>query len=157
MEEKIDFETETQKDSDLGWREIKTKQKGEVGIEKINYEITYKNGEEIKRTVLNKEIVKQPVTEIVVQGTHIEYGKSHSGQATWYAYQGGLYAANPWLPLGSFVKVTNRANGKSVIVEINDRGPFGEGRIIDLDKVAFSRIANLGEGVIDIKMQEITN
>ncbi len=157
QEEDIDFDIETEKDSKLGWRETKIKQKGEVGIQKITYEITYKNGEEVSRKILKKEIVKDPVTEIVIQGTHIEYGKSHTGQATWYAHQGGLYAANPWLPLGSFVKVTNRANGKSVIVEINDRGPFGNGRILDLDKVAFSKIAGLGEGVIDIKMQEITN
>ena len=55
------------------------------------------------------------------------------------------------------VKVTNRANGKSVIVKINDRGPFGAGRIIDLDKVAFAKIADLGSGVVDVKMEEIVN
>ena len=59
--------------------------------------------------------------------------------------------------MGSYVKVTNTANGKSVIVKINDRGPFGAGRIIDLDKVAFQEIASLGQGVINVKMEEITN
>jgi rare lipoprotein A len=59
--------------------------------------------------------------------------------------------------MGSYVKVTNTANGKSVIVKINDRGPFGGGRIIDLDKVAFQEIASLGQGVAQVKMEEITN
>jgi rare lipoprotein A len=52
---------------------------------------------------------------------------------------------------------TNVDNGKSVIVKINDRGPFSPGRIIDLDKVAFERIASLGAGVINVKMEEIVN
>jgi rare lipoprotein A len=47
--------------------------------------------------------------------------------------------------------VTNVANGKTVIVEINDYGPHGKDRIIDLDKVAFSKIASLGAGVISSK------
>ena len=68
-----------------------------------------------------------------------------------------MSAANPWLPLGSYVKVTNLDNGKSVIVRINDRGPFGNGRIIDLDKVAFAKIASLGQGTARVKMEEILN
>jgi rare lipoprotein A len=51
--------------------------------------------------------------------------------------------------------VTNTANGKSVIVRINDRGPFGGGRIIDLDKVAFAKIADIGTGVVQVVMEEI--
>jgi rare lipoprotein A len=68
-----------------------------------------------------------------------------------------MSAANPWLPIGSYVKVTNEANGKSVIVRINDRGPFVPGRIVDLDKVAFQKIASLGAGVISVKMEEVAN
>ncbi|PJA85492.1 MAG: septal ring lytic transglycosylase RlpA family lipoprotein, partial [Candidatus Moranbacteria bacterium CG_4_9_14_3_um_filter_45_14] len=59
--------------------------------------------------------------------------------------------------IGSFVKVTNTENGKSVIVKINDRGPFVPSRIIDLDKVAFAKIASIGAGVIAVRMEEITN
>jgi rare lipoprotein A len=97
------------------------------------------------------------VPEIITQGTYVKLGKSHEGAASWYSYTGTLSAANPWLPLGSYVKVTNTSNGKSVIVKINDRGPFGPGRIIDLDKVAFEEIAPLGAGVVNIKMEEILN
>ena len=121
----------------------------------VNYKITYKDGKEISRVALSKTIAREPIPEIITQGTYIKFGKTHSGLGTWYAWKGGLYAASPWLPMGSYVKVTNRANGKSVIVEINDRGPLGKNRIIDLDKVAFEKIASIGAGIIDIKVEEI--
>jgi rare lipoprotein A len=57
-------------------------------------------------------------------------------------------AAHRKLPFGTKVKVTNTKNWKSVIVKINDRGPFEKGRIVDLSGSAFSRIANFDDGVI---------
>ncbi|AZG34400.1 septal ring lytic transglycosylase RlpA family protein [Shewanella psychromarinicola] len=94
-------------------------------------------------------------------------GFTESGQASFYAdrYQnrktasGDLYkhnqktAAHRDLPFGSNVKVTNTNNGKSVIVKINDRGPFVKGRIIDLSKSAFSSIGNISNGVINVKIE----
>ena len=68
-----------------------------------------------------------------------------------------LTAAHKSLPIGTLIKVTNLDNGKSVIVIINDRGPFVPGRIIDLDKVAFQKIASICAGVITVKMEEIAN
>lgn len=165
--EDIKFKTETKESSKLGWREEKVEQKGEKGILEVKYKITYKNGKEVSRIVLEENVTKEPVTEIVTQGTYIDFGKSHTGQGTWYAQPSniqlaypsitGYYAANPWLAKGSYAKVTNKANGKAIIVVINDRGPFGDGRIIDLDKKAFSAIASLGAGVIDVKVEEIKN
>ena len=98
-----------------------------------------------------------PVNEIRTQGTYVQVGKSSTGAGTWYAFTGTLAAASPWLPLGSYARVTNPDNGKQVIVEINDRGPFGKGRIIDLDKVAFEKISSLGAGIINVKVEPITN
>ncbi|HCP08310.1 MAG TPA: hypothetical protein DIT25_00715 [Candidatus Moranbacteria bacterium] len=157
IEEKIDFKILTETDSKMGWREEKIKREGEKGIQEIKYEITYKNGKEISRTVLEKKIIKDSVAQIVIKGTYVKTGKTHTGLGTWYAWKGGLFAASPWLPMGSYAKVTNKANGKSVIVQINDRGPFGPNRIIDLDKVAFAKIASVGAGVIDVKVEEILN
>jgi rare lipoprotein A len=59
------------------------------------------------------------------------------------------------LPFGTIVKVTNKKNSKSVIVKINDRGPFVRGRIVDLSGSAFSSIANLDAGVIEVKIEVI--
>jgi rare lipoprotein A len=59
---------------------------------------------------------------------------------------GLLTAAHRTLPLGSHVRVTNPANGKSVVVRINDRGPFHGGRVIDLSKSAAKEIGLVRRG-----------
>lgn len=156
-EAKIPFVTKVEEDERLSWRKKIVKQKGENGIKTTTYRVSYHNGKEVNRKVLSASVTKEPVTEIVTQGTYVKTGKSHRGAASWYAWTGTMAAANPWLPKGSYVRVTNMDNGKSVIVVINDRGPFVPGRIIDLDKVAFEKIASLGAGVINVKMEEITN
>lgn len=155
--ENIDFEIVTNTDGKLSWREKKITQPGEKGIREIKYRITYKNGKEITRIMLEKNITKNPVTQVATQGTYMQLGKAAKGQGTWYAYQGGLFAASTTIPRGNFAKVTNTANGKSVVVQINDYGPQGKGRIIDLDKVAFAKIASIGAGVIGVKVEEILN
>lgn len=155
--EEIDFKTISNEDNKLGWREKKITQAGVKGAREVKYRITYKNNKEISRVVLEKTVTKEPIPQIVTQGTFVKTGKTHKGVASWYAWKGGLFAANPWLPMGSYVRVTNPNNGKSVIVQINDRGPFGNGRIIDLDKVAFAKIAPIGAGVANITMEEIIN
>ena len=94
-------------------------------------------------------------------------GYSETGYASYYADRyhgkktasGELYrnnlnsAAHMELPFGSMVRVTNLANRKSVVVKVNDRGAFKNGRIIDLSKSAFSSIANIREGVIKVKVE----
>jgi rare lipoprotein A len=64
-------------------------------------------------------------------------------------------AAHRKLPFGTKVKVTNVKNGRSVIVRINDRGPFVRGRIIDLSRSAFSRIGNTNAGVIEVAIEVV--
>ena len=153
----IAFETKTTEDDELSWRKKITTQKGEKGIKATTYRVAYHDGKEVNRKIMKTEVMKETVAEVVTQGTFVKLGKKHEGGASWYAWTGTMAAANPWLPKGSYVKVTNLENGKSVIVVINDRGPFVGGRIIDLDKVAFAKIASIGAGVINVKMEEISN
>ena len=63
-----------------------------------------------------------------------------------------MTAAHPTLPLPSYARVTNPANGKSVVVRVNDRGPFHPGRIIDLSYAAAWRlgIAQMGSGEVEV-------
>lgn len=157
VEKPVAFEKKINKDDTMSWRKSIVTQKGEKGIERLTYRVSSHDGKEVNRKLIKTERIKEPVMEITTQGTYVAVGKSHKGAASWYAHTGTLAAANPWLPMGSFVRVTNVDNGKSVIVKINDRGPFAPGRIIDLDKVAFASIASLGAGVINVKMEEITN
>lgn len=156
-QEGIDFKTISNEDDKLGWRIKKVTQKGEKGINEVKYKVVYYDGKEISRKVLEKNKIKDPTTEIVTQGTYMKTGKAKTGQGTWYAFKGGLFAASTTLPRGSYAKVTNTENGKSVIVQINDYGPQGKGRIIDLDKVAFEKIASLGAGVIGVKVEQVLN
>jgi rare lipoprotein A len=65
----------------------------------------------------------------------------------------GLTAAHKTFAFGTRVKVTNKANGQSVTVRINDRGPFVEGRCLDLARGAFEEIASVGAGVITVSYQ----
>lgn len=157
VEKAVAFEKKTNEDDNLSWRKTVVTQKGEKGLDRLVYRVSTHDGKEVNRKLIKTERVKEPVAEIVTQGTSVKLGKSHTGGASWYAWTGTMAAANPWLPKGSYVKVTNLENGKSVIVVINDRGPFVPGRIIDLDKVAFAKIASVGAGVITVKMEEITN
>lgn len=96
-------------------------------------------------------------------------GQVESGKASYYGAKfqsqrtasGELYdeakktAAHRKLPFGTKIKVTNIKNGRSVIVKVNDRGPFVKGRIVDLSKAAFSAIANLSAGVVDVSIEVI--
>jgi rare lipoprotein A (peptidoglycan hydrolase) len=65
----------------------------------------------------------------------------------------GLTAAHRTLPLGSRVRVTNPDSGDSVVVRINDRGPYSGGRCLDLSRAAFDEIASLSSGVIQVRYQ----
>ncbi|NLR64940.1 septal ring lytic transglycosylase RlpA family protein [Chitinophaga varians] len=64
-----------------------------------------------------------------------------------------LTAAHKSLPFGTRVKVVNMANGRSVKVRINDRGPFAPGRIIDLSKKAASKLGMLNTGVANVEIK----
>lgn len=83
------------------------------------------------------------------------------GEASWYAWKGGNFAASRDYPKGTRLKVTNITLGsknfnKSIIVTINDYGPEEwTGRIIDLDKVAFRQIGYLGGGVMPVRIEVI--
>jgi rare lipoprotein A len=65
----------------------------------------------------------------------------------------GLTAAHKSLPFNTMVRVTNQANGKSVVVRINDRGPYVSGRCLDLAEGAFIKVASKSAGVINARYE----
>jgi rare lipoprotein A len=65
-------------------------------------------------------------------------------------------AAHKNLPFGTFLRITNQKNGNSVVVRINDRGPFIEGRDIDLSMGTAFALGMVKKGVIKVKVEEIT-
>ena len=90
-----------------------------------------------------------------------------SGIAAWYGAQyagrptasgaifdpGKLTAAHRTLPFGTRVRVTNRDNGRSVTVTINDRGPFTPGRVIDLSEAAARKIDMIRAGIAPVEIE----
>jgi len=113
---------------------------------------------------------RQSATEPAAQVKDVtKSALTQTGKASFYAdkYQGRqtasgdlldhaeLTAAHTKLPFGTKVKVTNTSNGKSTIVIVTDRGPFVEGRIIDLTKSAFDQIGDRDEGVITVQIEVI--
>ena len=87
-----------------------------------------------------------------------------SGRASWYGpgFQGrrtasgetfdtnDMTAAHRTLPFGTKVRVVNKKTGKSVVVRINDRGPYAHGRVIDLSKASAQAIGISGVGSVDV-------
>jgi rare lipoprotein A len=67
--------------------------------------------------------------------------------------QDELTAAHRRLPLGTEVKVTNLENGRSILVEINDRGPYVKGRVIDLSRAAARRLGIVEEGLGRVRIE----
>jgi rare lipoprotein A len=68
----------------------------------------------------------------------------------------GMTAAHKTLPLPTYARVTNLANGKSVVVRINDRGPFIANRIIDLSYTAAAKLDMLREGTAWVEVRALT-
>jgi rare lipoprotein A len=102
-----------------------------------------------------------------VMDTHLGY--EQTGTASWYGtkFHGqltssrepydmyGMTAAHKHLPIPSYARVTNLDNGKSIIVRINDRGPFAHDRIIDLSYAAATKLDMLGKGTARVKVESI--
>lgn len=89
----------------------------------------------------------------IERGVASWYGERHHGRRTASGEtfdMNALTAAHKTLPFGTRVRVQNPANGQSVVVRINDRGPFTPGRVIDLSRAAAERIGLLRVGVGDV-------
>lgn len=107
------------------------------------------------------------VRGIAYYPTTVSVGETFNGIASWYGpnFNGrltsdgevynmyGLTAANKILPMNTIVKVTNLNNNRSVVVRINDRGPFVNNRIIDLSKAAASRIGMIATGTAPVRLK----
>lgn len=79
------------------------------------------------------------------------HGKPTSTGETYDMYQ--MTAAHPTLPLPSYARVTRLDNGRSVVVRVNDRGPFLRGRLIDLSYLAASKLGYVGKGHAEVEVE----
>jgi rare lipoprotein A len=121
-----------------------------------------------------KKYTKPTMRPYTVRGrtyypTIVSVGDTFNGVASWYGpnFHGKftsngerydmykLTAAHKTLPMNTILKVTNQRNGKSVVVRVNDRGPFVNNRIIDLSKAAAKKINMIGTGTAPVRLEVI--
>lgn len=106
------------------------------------------------------EVTDNPIADIVDEteiggGVASYYGNELAGNRTASGERfdpGQLTAAHRSLPFGSMVRVTNTSNGDSVVVRINDRGPFAHGRVIDVSTAAAREIGMHRSGTARVKL-----
>ena len=117
---------------------------------------------EVTKEVTKEEPVKETKVVVIEKAIEKAYTANLSGGASFYGEEWNgrktangeifntykLTAAHKSLPFGTKVKVVNKTNGKSVVVRINDRGPFVKGRTLDLSKKAFQSLASIKKGVL---------
>jgi rare lipoprotein A len=119
--------------------------------------------------ILIEEFVPVTVKENTVNTSSVKLIDRGTLKASWYGPkfhgkftangevydQMALTAAHKTLSFGTLLKITNPKNGKSVIVRINDRGPYIDGRELDLSKGAAIELGILEKGVARVKVQEV--
>jgi len=165
----VPYTTTTQNDATLASGTKKVQAPGVNGQAAETWEQTVRDGTLVGEVRVSSAITAAAQAQVTLVGTKTATSATaptsttpatgNSCGVSWYASGSrtangeafnpdGLTAASKTLPFNTQVKVTNPANGKSVIVRINDRGPYVTGRCLDLARGAFSQIASLGTGAI---------
>ncbi|SHK25875.1 protein of unknown function [Anaerobranca californiensis DSM 14826] len=161
-------------DSRLPLGSHKVYKQGKDGLKEITYKVTYNDGQEVSRVKVNEKVISNPQHGIIHQNTRELASRSSReyavvGVASWYGDKfhgrrtanGEIYdknkltAAHRTLPFGTLVEVTFLRTGKSVVVRINDRGPFVDGRVIDLSEAAAREIGLRPYGIGDVRVRVI--
>ena len=177
---KVPFEKSTKKSEKLAKGEKKVTTKGVDGLKRETYRDVYHDGKKVESKKQGEKLLKKPVTQVTTVGTKkTASGTSSSGgganltpavgnqcKASYYwdpqpTASGERFntndftAAHKSLPFQTRVKVTNKANGKSTIVRINDRGPYVSGRCLDLSTAAMKAIGGVSSGVVTVTWEVV--
>lgn len=145
----------------LVWSQVPTQSKQKQSIAKDTVKKNKTTSAEI--TIVTDSISTKPLQLKAFKKSVIAsyYADKFNGRRTTSGKKfsnNGYTAAHKKLPFGTKLKVTNEANGKSVIVEVTDRGPFVRSKEIDLTKRAFMDLAdNKRSGMLRVKIEIIEN
>jgi hypothetical protein len=165
----VPFGEERRNDPNLDAGQTRVVRAGSTGQNRVVYALTLRDGVEAGRSVVRTEVVRAPVSRIVAVGTRpvarrttaprtataapapTSTGHSESGQGSYYDFTAAS-CAHKTLPFGTVVRITNLNTGAVTSCTIRDRGPFGAGRILDMSKDTFGRIAPLSQGVVPVRI-----
>ena len=120
----------------------------------------------VGKTSVSRQVIKtsyspsSAATKIAQSGVASYYGPGFHGRRTANGEAFDMHAmtaAHRTLPFGTKVKVTNLANGKSAIVRVNDRGPYANGRIIDLSVAAAKQIGSTSSGTARVTLEVLND
>jgi rare lipoprotein A len=105
-------------------------------------------------------VITEPeeVGQLIAEGNASFYGARFHGRRTASGAtfnKHAMTAAHPNLPFGTRVRVTHIGNGRSVIVTINDRGPFVKSRIIDVSRAAAEQLGMVQQGVARVRLEQL--
>ena len=136
--------------------------------------ITESSGDQIRRqTIAAKIDIPEDEPSVIEKLNAVASNTvrkfSQSGVASWYGRQfhgrktasgetfdmNGLTAAHRSLPLNCYIRVTNKDNGKSVVVKVNDRGPFHGNRVLDLSYGAAKQLGMSGSGTSNVSIERV--
>ncbi len=177
----VPYDIEEREDEELPEGRIRILQEGEQGVQLKRFQVVYDGEEEIYRQLEEETLLKEPVQAVVAVGTKEIPGVSGQvasrsggravtvteGYASWYGpnfhgrrtASGEVYnqhdytAAHRSLSFGTMVKVTFLKTDRSVMVRINDRGPYVGNRIIDLSRQAAEEIGLRAHGIGRVRLE----
>ncbi len=126
---------------------------------RIEVAASSKNDDE-DSSIINRlsSVASQAVKKFSQTGMASWYGRQFHGRKTANGDQFDMYAltaAHRSLPLNCYIRVTNQSNGKSVVVKVNDRGPFHGNRVLDLSYAAASQLGITQKGVGNVTIERI--
>lgn len=127
------------------------------------------NEDKITEPIVTENVVSVEEETITADRSLVEFVNKGSMKASWYGpgfhgrktangevyNQNSFTAAHKSLKFGTLLKITNLKNNKSVVIRINDRGPYIHGRDLDLSKAAASELGMVRKGVAKLKVEEI--
>lgn len=123
--------------------------------------------EELTHDTVDEPAAKAPVSETRKSTNAGRHARLETGEASWYDFSGEetangetmkagrLTATHPTLPFGTKLEVENVENGRSVVVRVNDRGPYEDRRIIDVSKEAAKRLGMVEDGVTEVQVAPV--
>jgi rare lipoprotein A len=132
----------------MGWRNIGTD----------SLAMTFRLALALSATLLTTPFATTDALALNQQGIASYYGQKFNGRKTAsgerYSH-GAMTAAHRSAPFGSQIRVTNLSNGRSVVVRVNDRGPWVRGRIVDVSGVAARQLGMTGRGLTRVRVSSL--